>query len=83
MQNLRDALEQILQLCDDQTWSHAARMMKIKGVASQALNDLNDAPRKKPAEAPKRKEPAKADNGGEAGDKVQEPNTPPAGKVVL
>jgi hypothetical protein len=58
-------------------------MLKIKGIASQALSDLNDAPRKRSVDSAKQKTPAKADGGGEGGDQVQEPNTPPAGKVIL
>ena len=31
----------ILELADDPTWSHANRMIKIRGVAAQALKDLD------------------------------------------
>lgn len=70
MQTIRDALEEILRLADDQTWSHVARMLKIKGIASQALTDLNDAPRKNPVGRPKK------DDGAKTGNKVSDEDTP-------
>lgn len=75
MQSVRDALEEIMRLADDQTWSHAARMLKIKGIASQALTELNEAPLKRGPGRPKK------DDGGKAGDKVQESDSAGAGEA--
>ena len=40
MQEVREALAEIVRLTDDQSYSHAARMVEIKRHAAQAISDL-------------------------------------------
>lgn len=70
MQSVRVALETILELADDTRFSHVARMLKIKGIASQALTELNDSPAKRPVGRPRK------DDGREAGDSIPPTGTP-------
>lgn len=44
MHTIRIMLETILELADDSNQSHMVRMLRIKGIASQALTELNNAP---------------------------------------
>lgn len=78
MQEVREALEEIVMLADDASWSHAARMVKIKGLASRALTTLNDAPVKK---GPGRPTGSKT-GGGKTGDEVKESDTSPTGSAA-
>jgi hypothetical protein len=73
VQEIRDALEEILRLADDPSWSHVARMLKMKGLASKALSDLNDAPLKA---APRPVGRPRKEDGAKSRDKVQDEDTP-------
>lgn len=37
--NIKEMLEEILKIADDQTYSHVSRMIQIKGLATDALRE--------------------------------------------
>lgn len=78
--NVKEAFERIIDLTEDHSWSHAARMVSIKKIAIEALEKVKPVP---PATVVKRPGRPKASDGGETGDEIQEQDPSDLGKVTI
>lgn len=76
---MKERLERILKLCDDNSYSHVARMNSIRREVQAMLAEFEEpAPKETRGRKPKGEKIER-----EAGDTLQKPHPPATGEIVF